>query len=123
MSLKNDFSPLLRLAIPFALTGLVQSSLGFFENIFLARLGEKTLAAGALVSWLFATLIVVLFGTFSAVNILISHKHGANDQSGIALVFRDGLLLAVLLTIPTFLLFWNISSIFILLGQSPMALA
>jgi MATE family multidrug resistance protein len=119
LSGKNDVYPLLKLAIPFALTSIIQSSLNFFENIFLAKLGEKVLAAGALVSWLFATLIVVLFGTFSAINIIISHKHGANDKSGIALVFRDGLLLAVLMTIPTFLLFWNVSSIFILFGQSP----
>ena len=75
------------------------------------------MAAGALVNWLFATLIVILFGTFSAVNVLIVHKHGANDKHGIALVLRDGLLLAVILTIPTFLLLWNVSSFF-LLGQS-----
>jgi MATE family multidrug resistance protein len=74
LNIKNDFSPLLRLAIPMVISGLVQSSLPFFENIFLAQLGVKVLAAGALVSWLFATLIVILFGTFGAVNILISHK-------------------------------------------------
>lgn len=117
--IKNDLLPLLRLAIPLILTAMVQASLSFFQTIFLARLGEHVLAASALVSWLFFTLIVILFGTFSAVNVLIAHKHGANDRAGIVLVLRDGLLLAVLLTIPTFLLFWNIASIFFLFGQSP----
>ncbi len=121
--LKNDLYPLSKLAIPLALTGIVQSSLGFFENIFLARLGESVLAAGALVTGLFFTLIVILFGTFSAVNILISHKHGANDQAGIALVLRDGLLLAVFLTLPTFLLFWKASAVFSLFGQGPELVA
>jgi len=115
---KNDLMPLLKLAIPMIITGVVQSSLYFFENIFLSRLGEHVLAAGALVSWLFAALIVIVFGIFGAVNILISHKHGAKDKEGITLVLRDGLLLAILLTIPTFILFRNISSIFLVFGQS-----
>src|SRR3990167_544250 len=123
LKIKNDLLPLLALAMPLILTGVVQSSLGFFETIFLARLGEDVMAAGALVSFLFFTLIVILFGTFSAVNVLIAHKHGAKDQAGIVLVLRDGLLLAILLTIPTFLLFWNISSIFLLFGQSPQLVA
>jgi multidrug resistance protein, MATE family len=118
LSIKNDLLPLLNLAIPLILTGIVQSSLSFFETIFLARLGEDVLAAGALVNWLFATLIVILFGIFSAINVLIAHKHGENDQLGIVYVLRDGLLLALILTIPTFLLFWNVSSVLFLFGQS-----
>lgn len=114
----NNLIPLLKLAIPMAIASLVQSSLYFFESIFLSQLGEQALAAGALVSWLFAALIVIMFGTFGAINILISHKHGAKDKAGISLILRDGLLLGVLLTIPTFILFRNISSIFLLFGQS-----
>jgi len=119
LSLKNDFSPLLKLAIPLVLTGMMQSSMNFFENIFLARLGPHTLAAGALVAWLFATLIVILFGIFSSINVLISHKHGENDVIGISQVLRDGVALALVLTLPTFFLFWKISPLFLLLGQSP----
>jgi MATE family multidrug resistance protein len=121
--MRNDLLPLAALAVPLIVTGVMQSSTGFFENVFLSRLGENVLAAGALVNWLFATLIVVLFGTFSSVNILISHKQGANDKDGIVLVLRDGFLLAVLLALPTFLLFWNLSSVFTLLGQNPELVA
>jgi MATE family multidrug resistance protein len=117
--LKNDLYPLLKLAIPLALTGIVGASASFFETLFLAHVDQQTLAAGALVSWLYATFAVILFGTLSSINVLISHKHGANDQAGIALVVRDGLLLAILLTIPSFLLFWNMAPIFLLFGQKP----
>ncbi len=117
LTIKNDFKPLLKLAIPLILTGILQSSLNFIENIFLAHLGEHALAAGALVGWLFATLIVVLFGTFSSVNILIAHKVGAKDILGISQVLRDGFLLAILLVVPTFILFWNMAPIFLLFGQ------
>ena len=117
--LRNDLHPLLKLAVPLALTGLMSASSGFFETLFLAKLGTETLAAGALVSWLYGTFAVILFGTLGSINILVSHKHGANDQSGISLVARDALLLSLLLTIPAFVLFWNMSPIFLLFGQHP----
>ena len=93
--LKTDLYPLLKLAIPLALTGIVGASTGFFETLFLAKLGQDILAAGALVGWLYATFAVILYGTLNSINILISHKHGANDQAGISLVARDGLLLSL----------------------------
>lgn len=116
--IKNDLSPLLNLAIPMVLTGIIQSSLNFFETVFLAHLGQDTLAAGGLVSWLFGTLIVILFGSFGAVSVLIAHKYGAKDHAGIVRLLRDGLLLALALIIPTFLLLWYASSVLLLLGQS-----
>lgn len=51
--LKNNFYPLLKLAIPLAITGLLQSATYFFETLFLAHLNPDALAAGALVSWLY----------------------------------------------------------------------
>lgn len=117
ISLKNDLSPLLRIAIPLALTGIMQSGVFFFETLFLAHVSEKTLAAGALVSWLFGILAVILFGTLSAINILIALKHGANDQKNMVLVARDGFWLAIILTVPAFILFWNMSPIFLLFKQ------
>lgn len=116
---KENFYPLLLLAIPLTLTGLLQSSTYFFETMFLAHLGPEVLAAGALVSWLFGTFIVILIGILSSINILVAHKYGAEDFSGISLVVRDGIWLAVLMAIPSFILFWNLSPIFIVLGQNP----
>lgn len=116
-SIKKDVSPLLILAIPLVLTGIVQSAIFFFETLFLAHVSQEALAAGALVTWLFGTIAVIMFGILSAVNILVAHKHGANDQKGISLVVRDSFRLALLLFIPAFLLFWNMSPVFLLFGQ------
>ncbi len=123
LSIKDDFAPLLKLAIPLVLTGLMESSVGFISTIFLAHLGSRALAAAALVTWLNFTLIVALFGIFSSINILISHKHGAKDEAGIALVLRDGCILALFLIVPAFLLFWNVSSVFLVFGQSAELIA
>ncbi len=116
-SVRRDALPLLKLAVPLALTGLVQSASSFFTTLFLAHLGPKILAAGALVSWFFGLLVVVLFGTLSAINVLVSHKHGEKDTRNIEIIARDGLLLAAMLAIPGFLLLWNMSPIFLIFGQ------
>jgi MATE family multidrug resistance protein len=116
---KAEIYTLLTLAIPLAATGLLQSAIWFFETIFLSHIDAPTLAAGSLVSWLFGTVVVIVFGALSSINILVSHKHGANDELGISYITRDGLLLAVLISIPLFLLFWNMSPLFLLFGQPP----
>ncbi len=115
---KENFYPLLQLVIPLTLTGLLQSSTWFFETVFLARLGTDILAAGALVSWLFGTVVVILYGTLSSINILIAHKHGAKEKHGILLVVRDGCWLSIILAVPIILLFWNMAPLFQLFGQS-----
>lgn len=121
--LKYNLYSLLKLAIPLVLTGTMQSSVFFFQTLFLAHLGQDSLAAGALVVWVFGTVYVILFGILSSINVLISHRHGANDEKGISLVVRDGVWLAILLTLPAFLLFWNLSPLLAMTGQSPAILS
>lgn len=122
-SLKNDFYPLLKLLLPLIAISIVNSGNSFFETLFLAHLSTEVLAAGALVGWLFGTLVVILFGTLSAINVLISHQHGAKEEQHIVSVVRDGFALAGLLFLPTFLLLWNMPPIFLILGQTPFIVA
>jgi MATE family multidrug resistance protein len=122
-SLKNDFYPLLQLLMPLIAVSIVNSGISFFETLFLAHVSTDVLAAGALVGWLFSTLVVILFGTLSAINVLISHQHGAKEDQHIVSVVRDGFALAGLLFIPTFLLLWNMPPIFLILGQTPFVVA
>tara|TARA_R110000868_G_scaffold130880_9_gene340790 strand:+ start:852 stop:2222 length:1371 start_codon:yes stop_codon:yes gene_type:complete len=117
-SFKGDVYPLVRLVIPLTLTGMVQSAAWFFQTLFLAHVGGESLAAGSLVGWLFATLFVIVAGILCSVNILVSHKHGADDQHAIAVLAREGLWLATFLAILAILLLWNMAPIFLLFGQS-----
>lgn len=116
-AIKRDLYPLSRLAFPLVLTGMVGASIGFFQMVFLAHLSQEAMAAGALVGWLFGVFVVIIFGTLSSINVLIAHKHGAHNVRGISRVTRDGLVLAVLLSIPAIFLFWNMAPLFLLLGQ------
>jgi MATE family multidrug resistance protein len=107
------------LTLPLILTGIVESSVRFTAMFFLAHLGPADLAAGSLVTWFFATLMIILWGVFMGVSVLVSHHDGAKQPEKAALVLRDGLYLSVILVIPSSILIWHLSPILILLGQNP----
>jgi MATE family multidrug resistance protein len=67
--------------------------------------------------------MVILWGALTAVSVLVSRKHGEQDTLGVSRVLRDGLLLAILLVPPTFLLLWNLAPIFGWFGQSQAVVA
>lgn len=123
MFVRENLYQLVKLSIPLCLSGLLNSAVFFFETLFLARLGPDILAASALVGWLAGTLIVIIFGLLSSVNISVAHLHGAGDKKGISLVARDGFWLALLFVIPIIALFWNIAPILLLLGQNEAVVA
>ena len=63
---------LLILALPLITSGIIETSIGFFSNVFLAHLSTASLAAGALVNWVFTTLMVIIWGTLSAITTLVA---------------------------------------------------
>ncbi|MFZ0218647.1 MAG: MATE family efflux transporter [Candidatus Aquirickettsiella sp.] len=115
----SESKTLLVLAIPLIMSGIIETSVGFFSNIFLAHLGATSLAAGALVNWVFTTLMVIIWGTLSAITTLVARYYGAKKNNEISYVFYAGLLFAVLLMLPAMLLLWNLSPIFLFFGQAP----
>lgn len=115
----SESKTLLILAIPLIMSGIIETSVGFFSNIFLAHLGATSLAAGALVNWVFTTLMVIIWGTLSAITTLVARYYGAKKNNEIASVFYAGLLLAITLMLPAMLLLWNLSPLFLFFGQAP----
>jgi MATE family multidrug resistance protein len=115
----GEVNKLMKLVIPLVLTGFIESSVGFFTTLFLAHLGPQELAAGAVVQWIFFTLMVVLWGTLCSVSILVAQKYGSKDEKGIAQVLFDGLILSLYFVIPAFLLLRNIGPILLFAGQDP----
>jgi MATE family multidrug resistance protein len=110
---------LLVLAIPLIMSGLIETSVGFFSNIFLAHLGTDSLAAGALVNWVFTTIMVIVWGTLSAITTLVARHYGRQDLEQIQNVLCAGLLLAIVLMLPSMILLWNLTPIFLFFGQEP----
>jgi MATE family multidrug resistance protein len=108
---------LLILAIPLIMSGIVETSVGFFSNIFLAHLGTESLAAGALVNWVFTTLMVIVWGTLSAITTLVARAFGSKNTQQIAYILYAGLFFAIVLMLPSMLLLWNLAPIFLFFGQ------
>ena len=119
----REMVALLKLSIPLIITGFIESSVGFFSTLFLAHLGERELAAGAMVTWIFVTMMVVLWGALTSVSVLVSQKHGAKDVKGVTYAVRDGLLLATLFVIPATLLLWFTPTLLLHMGQDPANVA
>lgn len=115
----SESKTLLLLAIPLMFAQFADSCFGFFSTIMLAHLGHHALAAGGLVWSLFVTLMVFIWGILNSLSALIAQRHGANDDSGIIQVFKDGLWLALILTIPAMVLLWNVAPILLFFGQQP----
>ena len=116
--LLSEAVTIIALALPIIANGLLESSYGFMNTIFVAHLGEKELAAAGLVSMLFATLMVILWGLISGVSIVISHYHGAENKPAIRGVMRDSLFLSLILSVPAMLVLWFAPHIFMWTGQS-----
>jgi MATE family multidrug resistance protein len=114
-----EFHSLLKLAIPLVLNGFLEASVGFSSTYFLAQLGALELAAGALAQWVFFTMMVILWGTLCSVSVVVAQKYGQKNETAIAQVLRDGLILALLMSLPTVLLLRNIGPILLLAGQEP----
>lgn len=112
-----ELKPLLFLAFPLMLSEIVDASFSFIATLLSAHLGIIELAAGGLVTTLFITIMIFMWGILVAVSALISQLHGANDHAGISRVLKDGIMLACLFSIPGMLLVWNMAPILLFFGQ------
>lgn len=108
---------LVRLAIPVAGTQFSTMLLGFVDTMMLGRYDIHAMAASAAANvFTFGTLFFangILFG----LDPLIAQAHGARDGRRAGLAFQRGLLLAVLLSIPTALSWFWTDEFLALAGQ------
>ncbi|NDH09038.1 MAG: MATE family efflux transporter [Gammaproteobacteria bacterium] len=109
---------LLTLMIPLIFIGLVAGIIYFMNNIFLAHLNPTSFAAGGLVGWLYSVFFVIIYGILGSLNVLVSHEYGQKNIRNITHILRDGFICALLLAVPSFILFWNIADLFLWLGQA-----
>lgn len=117
-SLSTEIKRLLILALPLMLSEMVDASFNFTATLFSAHLGIQELAAGGLVTTLFITIMIFMWGILVAISALISQRHGAKDDAGISRVLHDGLILATLFSIPGMLLVYNMAPILLFFGQN-----
>ena len=109
---------LIRLALPICAMNLLFIIANFVAVLMLAMLGKDYVAASALA---FNTFIAMTGSTntlFYSVGILTSHAKGSEHYLEAGDVFKNALILAVLLGIPFSLLLWYASDILLAFGQN-----
>ena len=106
-----------QLAIPLASAQLAQSATGFADTIMMGRMGGDVLAAGGLAAIVFVSIMVVAGGFVTGVSPLVAEAFGAGKIARIQQLSRQGLWLALLVTLPAMLLVHRLVPILLWLGQ------
>jgi MATE family multidrug resistance protein len=118
-SLPSHARQTLHLAAPLAGALLAQMAMGVTDTVLLGALGDEALAAGGLAGSITISLLVVLQGILASVSVLVAQAQGAGRDTDVAGIYWTGMLLALLLVVPTFILFSAAESLLLLVGEPP----
>lgn len=105
------------LAIPILCVRLLHIAISFIGMIFIAKLGKTELAAGALVTPLSTTVLVIAMSPLLAVGIIISRCVGENKTLEIGDVLRQAWFVSIIMGLIGSLLFWHMDKLLLLLDQ------
>jgi MATE family multidrug resistance protein len=90
----------LGLALPIAIAFLAEMATVFVDNVMVGRLGSPELAAGGLGATLLFSPLLLGMGVLGGVAAVGAQAHGAGDQEKLSAVARQGLRLAIMLSLP-----------------------
>ncbi len=90
----------LGLAVPIAIAFLAQMAMVFIDNVMVGYLGSASLAAGGLGANLLFTPILLGMGVLGGIGAVAAQAHGAGDLAKVSASARQGLRLALALTLP-----------------------
>ena len=116
ISHSKDLKLILAVALPLMGTFLAQKGMQLIDTIMLSWLGPDALAAGALAWALFAIIMLFCLGTLSAVGVQIARARGSEQLDDVHTHLKHGILLALLLSIPSVLLIWYLPPLLIYVG-------
>ena len=124
LSRRRHVRATVRLAAPLAAAQLSATAMGLTDTAVLGRLGADALAAGGLGTNLFITLVLMLGGVLAAVSVLVAYARGGAarggaDEGRIPDIYRTGLLLAALLSVPGFAALSVAEPLLLALGEPP----
>src|SRR5690242_19650033 len=117
LTLRRHIVDTVRLAAPLAVAQVTQIAMGITDMVLLGSLGSDALAVGGLGTGLFFTTVLILQGGLSAVAVLVSQARGAGRPERAPAIFRTGLLLVALLSVPAFALLSAAEPILLALGE------
>lgn len=117
---KNEIKPIIMTALPLMAAFLAERGMEFIDTIMMGWIGPIALAAGALSTAFFGTIIIFCMGILNVIGIFIAHGKGSNDTQDIDSTVQHGFFLAILLSIPCILVIWWIPTLLLQIGQDPV---
>lgn len=113
----RDLRELLDLALPVITVQLGMMAMGVVDTIMVGHLSPAALAAVALGNVYYFGASIFGMGALMALDPVVAQSVGANDQEGVARGVQRGMILALLLTIPTSLVMWPAPAVLTWLKQ------
>ncbi len=120
-SILRELRATLRLAGPVVAAQLAHISMSFVDTVMVGRLGPDALAGVALGHTAFFFFVILGMGTVRAVGPMVSQAVGAQDPDVAARSVRQGLWLALGLSVPTMLILSGMEPLLRWSGQSEVA--
>ena len=114
----NELAATYKLAWPIVLTQLLHTSLGATDVVMMGWLGPEFLAAGATATSYYFTFNVFGMGVVCAVAPLVAQAIGARNETEVRRSLRQGLCVALVLSVIIILFLFQYKYIFGYLGQS-----
>src|SRR5690554_2535865 len=97
LTVKHHLVQTIKLSLPLIISQLMMVGMTFVDTVMAGQLGATTLAAVAVGSSVWSTVILFVFGTLMVIPPIISEKDGARMNHEVAPFFRQALWLALLL--------------------------
>jgi multidrug resistance protein, MATE family len=116
---RDEIRATLSLAWPMVLTNLAQVAMTTTDVMMMGRAGSKMLAAGALGSNLYFAPLIFGIGLMNATAPMMATELGRKRHSvrDVRRTVRQGLWIAVLVSLPLWLFMWNVETFLIWMGQ------
>ena len=110
------------LVLPLMAAFLAQKGMQFIDTIMMGWIGPEALAAGALGTSVFITVLVFCMGTLSSVGVFIVRAKGANHNHDIQTNLQHGLFLALMISVPCMLAVWFAPNVLLMIGEDPLVI-
>ncbi|KST65233.1 MATE family efflux transporter [Mastigocoleus testarum] len=117
--IRGEIKGFLQIAVPLVSAQVAQSATGFADSIMMGHLGAEILAAGGLAALTFQMFLGIVSGVVMGVSPLVAEAFGAGHKKRVGLIARQGMVLSIILSIPTMLMVGGFDSLMGKLGQSP----
>ncbi len=119
INLHQSLKQIASYALPISAGSLVNIIANFIAMYIVAQLGHETLAAGALASTTYLTIVTLIGTSLYAISILTSHSKGQNKSDHeLGVIVKNGIWVAVLLAIPASCILWHADIFLYIFGQN-----